>query len=132
MNFSLILNRYLDRMDSDNDELNPEEDGSEAQLPSTASEHSDLPAQSISSSSDSLSEETHTEQLLANTRQLKAELQVQFRQDWLNRLQSREQNPKIELNLLLHDIIRKETLTDDTLPSNDNRTNAEIFQVNRS
>ena len=124
-------------MDSGSDDLNLEEDGSEEQLPSNSSIHSDPPNSSSKNSdlsvqsTDSSSEETYTEQVLANTRQLKAELQGQFHQDWLNRLQSREQNPKVELNLLLHGTISKETLTKDIHFGNDYKTNTESFQVNR-
>jgi hypothetical protein len=129
-------------MDSNSDDFDVEEEGSEAQLPSDNSVYSD-PASFLSgnsgvfiqSSSDSISEETYTKQLTDNVRELKEELKAQCHLDWLSKFEPSEHNPKIELNLLLHGAIREQTLrqlalTKDIHFRNDEQIIAEIFQVN--
>ena len=124
-------------MDSNSDDLSVEEDVSEAQLISNISVSSD-PANVSSehsrpfipptvSSSDSISQETYMEQLATKVHKLKAELRAQCHQDWFEKVQPWEHNPKIELGLLLHDALRKETLT----KSNDEHMITELFQVNK-
>ncbi len=133
-------------MDSNSDDFNIEEDGSEAQAPSNNSIYTDpanvssdnssrfVPSSS-SSSSDFISEETYTKQLTDNVRELKAELQTQCHLDWLRKFEPSEHNPKVELNLLLHGAIRERTLRQLAFSKgihfrNDEQIIAEIFQVN--
>jgi hypothetical protein len=130
-------------MDFINDDVNLEEDGSETQLPSNDSTNTDstiLLSDDSNifmhiSSSDSISEETYTRQLVDYVRELKAELQTQCRLDWLNKFEPSEHNPKIELNLLVHGAIREQTLREIALSKDihfrhDEQIIAEIFQVN--
>jgi hypothetical protein len=131
-------------MDSNSDDFNVEEDGSEAQLPSNDSINTNPASLSsgnssifIQSSSDSISEETYTRQLTDNVRELKAELRNRCHLDWLSKFEPSEHNPKIELNLLLHGAIRERTLQQLALSKgihfrNDEQIIAEIFQVNIS
>jgi len=131
-------------MDSNSEDFNVGEDGSEAQLPSNDSINTNPASLSSgnssifiksSSSSDSISEETYTRQLADNVRELKAELQKRCHLDWLSKFEPSEHNPKIELNLLLHGAIRERTLRQLALSKgihfrNDEQIIAEIFQVN--
>jgi hypothetical protein len=134
-------------MDSNSDDFDVEEDGSEAQLPPDNSVYSDPASflsgnsgvfiQSSSSSlSDSISEDTYTKQLTDNVRELKEELKAQCHLDWLSKFEPSEHIPKVELNLLLHGAIREQTLrqlalTKDIHFRNNEQTIAEIFQVNK-
>jgi hypothetical protein len=132
-------------MDTNSDDFNLEEDGSETQLASNNSIYTDPenPSQgdsnifllSSSSSSDSISKETYTKQLADHVDELKAELQTRCHLDWLSKFEPSEHNPKIELNLLLHGAIRERTLRQLALSkgihfSNDEQIFAQIFQVN--
>jgi len=132
-------------MDSNSDDFNVHEDGSEQQLQSNGSIHTDpasissgnsgLFIQSSSSSFDSISEETYTKQLTNNVRELKAELQTRCQLDWLSKFEPSEHNPKVELNLLLHGAIRERTLRQLAFSKgihfrNDEQIIAEIFHVN--
>jgi hypothetical protein len=132
-------------MDTNSDDFNLEEDGSETQLASNNSIYTDPenPSQgdsnifllSSSSSSDSLSEETYTKQLADHVDELKVELQTRCHLNWLSKFEPSEHNPKVELNLSLHGAIRERTLRQLALYkgihfSNDEQIFAQIFQVN--
>lgn len=131
-------------MDSNSDDFDVEEDGSEAQPSSDNSVYSD-PASLLSGNSgifiqsslfDSISEETYKKQLTDNVRELKAELKAQCHLDWLSKFEPSKHNPKIELNLLLHDAIREQTLRQLALEKsihfrNDEQIIAEIFRVRK-
>jgi hypothetical protein len=133
-------------MDTNSDDFNLEENGSETRLPSNDSIHTDPASLSqgdsniflqSSSSSDSISDETYIKQLADHVHELKAELQTRCHLDWLSKFEPSEHNPKIELNLLLHDAIRERTLRQLALSkgihfSNDEQIIAQIFQVNIS
>ena len=45
-----------------------------------------------------------------NVRELKVQLQTECPLDWFRKFDPAEHNPKIELNLLLHDAIQEQTL----------------------
>ncbi len=130
-------------MDSNSDDFNVEQDGSNTQLPSNDSIYIDPGSLSSGNSNifiqslsfDSISEETYTKQLADNVRELKEELQTLCHLDWLSKFEPAEHNPKIELNLLLHGAIRDRTLRQLALSKgihfrNDEQRIAEIFQVN--
>ncbi|CAF5105071.1 unnamed protein product, partial [Rotaria sp. Silwood1] len=98
-------------MNTNSNDFNLAENDSQTQMASNDSINTD-PASFLtgdssiftnpSSSSDYISEELYTKQLIDHVHELKAELQTRCHLDWLNAFEPSEHNPKIELNLLLH------------------------------
>lgn len=132
-------------VDSNSDDFLVEEYESESPLPSNNSVYTDQTSisfndstftrQSSSILSDSLFEEAYTKQLDDRVRELKAELRTHCPTNWLTKFVPAEQNPKIELNLLLHGAIRERTIKQLALSKNiqfrnDETVFAEIFQMN--
>ncbi|CAF3339588.1 unnamed protein product [Rotaria sp. Silwood1] len=129
-------------MNTNSNDFNLAENDSQTQMASNDSINTD-PASFLtgdssiftnpSSSSDYISEELYTKQLIDHVHELKAELQTRCHLDWLNAFEPSEHNPKIELNLLLHDAIRERTLKQLALSkgihfNNDEQMIAQIFQ----
>ncbi|CAF1569355.1 unnamed protein product [Rotaria magnacalcarata] len=88
---------------------------------------------SITSPTDFISEEIYRKRIMDHVHDLKTELQTGCHLDWLNEYEPSKHNPKIELNLLLHGVIRERTLLELALSkginfSNDEQIIAEIFQ----
>ena len=131
-------------MDANSDDFNVGDDGSETQSLSNNSVYTD-PASSLSgnsglfvqsSSIHSMSNENYIKELNDNVRELKAQLQTECPLEWFRKFDPAEHNPKIELNLLLHDAIQEQTLKELVLKKgahfrSDEQMIAEIIQVNK-
>ena len=133
-------------MDSDTYDLNVEENSSEAQLSlndptytdiiSFSSNNSSTFIQSLSST-DFISEESYAKQLTDHVHKLKTEVPTPYHLDQSTKFEPSENNPKIELNLLLHGAIQERTLRQLALSKGIDFTNSEqiigeIFHVNMS
>lgn len=78
--------------------------------------------------------DAYIKKLTDRANDLKAELSTRYHSNWLNEYDSRTNNLKVELNLLLHDAIRKRILRQLALSKgidfvDEEQTITNIFQV---